>query len=53
MAAPEIPQQIPGELVERIASGNAAVFVGAGLSQGAGLPDTESNSDSDPLHPSR
>jgi hypothetical protein len=30
--------EIPAELIERIASGNAAVFVGAGLSQGAGLP---------------
>lgn len=29
---------IPEALVECIASGNAAVFVGAGLSQGAGLP---------------
>lgn len=29
---------IPTELVERIADGKAALFVGAGLSQGAGLP---------------
>ena len=31
--------EVPSDLVERIASGNAAVFVGAGLSLGAGLPD--------------
>ena len=30
--------EIPPDLVERIAGGNAAVFVGAGLSQGARLP---------------
>jgi hypothetical protein len=30
--------EIPQELVEQIARGNTALFVGAGLSQGAGLP---------------
>ncbi len=30
--------EIPPDLVARIAGGNAAVFVGAGLSLGAGLP---------------
>jgi hypothetical protein len=30
--------EIPKELIERIADGSATVFIGAGLSQGAGLP---------------
>lgn len=30
--------QIPPELVKKIANGRAVVFIGAGLSQGAGLP---------------
>jgi hypothetical protein len=30
--------KIPGELLDKISSGNCVLFVGAGLSQGAGLP---------------
>jgi hypothetical protein len=30
--------QIPEDLIEQIAKGRAAAFIGAGLSQGAGLP---------------
>jgi NAD-dependent SIR2 family protein deacetylase len=30
--------EIPKELIERIADGSVPVFIGAGLSQGAGLP---------------
>jgi hypothetical protein len=30
--------EIPKELIERIADDNVSVFIGAGLSQGAGLP---------------
>lgn len=30
--------EIPKELIERIADGSVSVFIGAGLSQGAGLP---------------
>ena len=29
---------VPGDLVDQIARGKGVVFVGAGLSQGAGLP---------------
>ncbi len=31
--------KIPPELITAIARGNAVLFVGAGLSKGAGLPD--------------
>jgi hypothetical protein len=30
--------EIPRELIERIVDGSVTVFIGAGLSQGAGLP---------------
>jgi|GEM_PF-5182452 len=30
--------QIPPELIERIKEGKCVIFVGAGLSMGAGLP---------------
>jgi hypothetical protein len=38
---------VPRDLVDQIARGKGVVFVGAGLSQGAGLPGLASSSPTD------